>query len=137
MYSYIQKRECTTSNVAGKHEERFSRPNTAKHWTAVCCSSHYIFVADRHCVHVYSWTGRCIQTLSQQQLGIGKNDTMHAIQCNHDGTVLQLAKGDRRCVRSLHAYKVRPTFMSSYTTTLLLLGKGGENNINTPECDLC
>ena len=104
-----------TPMFAGKHDKHVSlayiRPEST-----VCCSAGYLFVAEHTpSVHLYSLTGVHIQTLSYQQLDLGENDCIHAIQCNHDGTVLQLAIGDRSAVRSLHAYKVRCTFILSHT----------------------
>ena len=78
----------------------------------VCCSADYIFVYEHgpRAVHVHSWTGLHIQTLSHQQLGVKEIKRISAIGCSNDGTVLQLATDD-----TLHACKVRCTFISPYT----------------------
>ena len=101
------------SNVAGEHENTFSINRTASACQAVCCCADYIFVAGsrfRATVHIYSWTGRRIKTLSPEQLGAEWKSDILAIQCNHDGTVLQLVteniKDDIFCDHSLCAYKV-------------------------------
>ena len=84
-------------DIVGKHEH--SVPLTYTPWSgksAVCCNADYIFVAEYYGnVHVHTWTGLYIQKLSLQ------GHYIHAIQCCHDGTVLQLAGGTH-----LHAYKV-------------------------------
>ena len=73
-------------------------------------------------VHVHSWTGLHIQEL-------GVRGDYYAIHCNNDGTILQLATK-----MSLHAYKVRCTFISSYTmhgcNGSPLLSESEVNNIN-------
>ena len=131
-------------NVAGEHEKTFEVAYTFIGLGNVCCCPDYILLADIYhaSVYVYSWTGHRIQTLSRRQLGIGKEDEILAIQCNHDGTVLQLVIGDRYAygVHSLHAYKVRSPFMLSYTTygciIRSLLSEGKENNISATACNL-
>ena len=127
---------CT--RIAGEHENAFeflvnvgARP--------VCCSPDCIFVAHEREVDVHSWTGHRITELSLEQLGITRD--ICAIQCNHDGTVLQLAGRDYDEVFSLHTYKVSSTFMLSYTSHGFiihpLLSEGKENNISAAECALC
>ena len=107
------------SNVAGKHEKHVSLQYKPIDWNAVCCSADYIFVVSNYlpAVHVYSWTGHHIQTLSHQQLGARKNHYIHTIQCNNDGTVLQLAMGGHSDVRFLRAYKERCSLILSYRST--------------------
>ena len=120
-------------NVAGKHEKHVSLPSKAG---LVCCSADYIFSSSQYgnlAVHVYSWRGVLIQTLSHQQLGIRKDHSISAIQCNKDGTVLQLAIVTRGG-RTLRAYKVRCSLMLSYTMYGFIgcsvLGEDEVNNIN-------
>ena len=93
------------SNVAGEQEKTFEVAYSLIDHGDVCCCPDYIFLAHYAgvSVHVYSWTGYHIQTLSHQQLGIWADDMIRAIQCNHDGTVLQLATGADHGVYSLHA----------------------------------
>ena len=97
----------------------------SKGFVHVCNSADYIFVVSSNNnsppeVYLFSQTGIHIQILSTQQLGVKKDDLIHAIKCNHDGTVLQLAIGDSNSVHSLLAYKVRYTFMLSFTSPRLL-----------------
>ena len=122
------------SNVAGKHVKHVSLPYEAD---LVCCSADYVFSSYRYgnpAVHVYSWRGVLIQTLSPQQLGIRRDHKIRVIQCNKDGTVLQLVTRGGRGLHTLRAYKVRCSLMLSYTTHGFIgcsvLGKGGVNNIN-------
>ena len=127
------------SNVAGKLEEDIRLPYKPIAKKAVCCSTDYIFVTSRDPIAVqvhHSRTGLHIQTLSHQQLGVRQNSYIHANQCNHDGTVLQLAIGDGLAVRSLHTYKVRCTFIISRTThsfiVRLLLVRVNETSLLPP-----
>ena len=105
-------------NVAGEHEKTFQLDLVLVGGHEVSCCPDYIFVTIIYPVSmdVYSWAGCHIQTLSDEQLDIGKDDMIHEIQCNHDGTVLQLVIGDRDRVHSLHAYKVRFSFLLSSIT---------------------
>ena len=125
---------CT--RTAGEQENEFGVDYVAH---AVCCSPDSIFVAERWGVDVHSWTGHHITRLHGQQLGITRD--IWAIQCNHDGTVLQVAGLDRSGVSSLHTYKVSSTFMLSYTLhgfiIRSLLSENKENNVSTMECALC
>ena len=112
----------TLSNVAGKHKRQVKLHYDHSHGVrdychCVCCSADYIFVGSHFpaVVHVCSWTGIHIQTLSQNQLGFDEDHSwIHAIQCNHDGTTLHLATGssDEVLKLSLQSYKVRWTFLS-------------------------
>ena len=97
-----------TFMISGKHEHYVRLLYEVSKRNAVCCSADYIFVNDGS-VHVYSWTGLDIQTLSPQLLGV--KGRINAIQCTHDGNILQLASGDTNDVCSLHAYKVSCSFL--------------------------
>ena len=127
-------------NVAGA--KILKGPYISTRYSDVCCCPDYIFLAEKYdaSVQVYSWTIHHIQTLSDQQLGIEKEDKIRAIQCNHDGTVLQLVIGDHIRVHSLHAYKVRSPFTLSYTThgfiIRSLLSEDKEKCISATGCDL-
>ena len=101
--------------IAGEHEKTFSLGHATRGGHDVCCSCSpdYIFVSNISfaSVEIYSWTGHHIKTLSEQQLDIGKEYHIRDIQCNHNGTVLQLVIGGGHGVHSLHAHKVRSTML--------------------------
>ena len=76
-------------NVVGKHEHSVSLTYRPCRYNAVCCNADYIFVAgDDGSVHLHIWKGLHIQELS-----VHSSDA-YAIQCSHDGTILQLATED-------------------------------------------
>ena len=83
-------------DIVGKHKHSVPLTYSPNIWNAVCCNADYIFVAGiRGDVHIHTWMGLHIQTLPLNLYYI------RAIQCSHDGTVLQLAT-----ISSMHAYKV-------------------------------
>ena len=100
-------------DIVGKHERSVRLTYTPEVSDAVCCNADYIFVSDDYDgnVRVYTWTGLYIQKLSVP------GDHIHAIQCCHDGTVLQLATYESR-VTHLRAYKVSYISMTFCTHTL-------------------
>lgn len=81
---------------------------SAKWANAVCCSADHIFVAGKGtaAVHVFTWTGAYICSLSHDLLGLGELDLIYAINCSRGEPVLQLAVGHAGVTKSLHAYKV-------------------------------
>ena len=88
-------------DIVGKHEHSVSLTYTPCRRNAVCCNADYIFVAEYDGnVHVYTWMGLHIQKLSLH------SSYICAIQCSHDGTVLQLATRDGFSATCLLAYKV-------------------------------
>ena len=102
-------------DIVGIHEHSVPLTYTPGVWNAVCCNADYIFVAALKAdVHVYTWTGLYIQKLSVQ------GDDISAIQCCHDGTVLQLATSEHDWTH-LHAYTVSYISMTFCTTHIVLL----------------
>ena len=78
---------------------------------AVACNDSHIFVADSAPgggVHIHTWSGQHIQSLSRHQLGLQEDDTIWAIHYSSPDMTLQLAIGDcdSGTVNSLHACKV-------------------------------
>ena len=84
-------------------------------FSAVTCSSFHVFVADSAPgggVHIHTWSGHYIQSLSHKQLGLQEDDCIWAINCNEEFLIrdptLQLAVGDygSESVHSLRACRV-------------------------------
>ena len=101
-------------DIVGKHEHSVPLTCIPRFRNAVCCNAAYIFVAgDDGNVHVHTWEGFYIQKLSLQ------GHDIVAIQCCHDGTVLQLAKHSVLSAPHLRAYKV--SYSMTFCTTHIVL----------------
>ena len=76
-------------------------------WNAVTCSPDHIFVSTySSSIYIHTWSGRPIQSISQQQLGLQEDQLIQAIKYNNTDRTLHLAVGYAGDVRSLHVYKV-------------------------------
>ena len=93
--------------VAGRHIEHISLNFSPVFENGVSCTTNRIFVATLFPagINIYTWKGVHIQTLSHQDLGLERSNTINALQCTTNGALLHLAVGKLVC-RSLHAYRV-------------------------------
>ena len=94
---------------AGRYIEHLSLNFCPLLQNGVCCTANRIFVAGCYPsdIYIYTWKGVHIQTLSHQDLGLETSDTMKALQCSTNGTLLHLAVDkNTSSVNSLHAYRV-------------------------------
>ena len=111
----------TFFKIAGKHRQHISLPYIAERSNAVCCSGDYIFMAgqDPAGVHIHTWTGLHIQSLMQYDVGLERNDRIHALQCSANGSILQLAVHGFRRESLLNAYKVNCTSLIPHYEKLI------------------
>ena len=85
----------TGSRIVTRHHIKLPYLPALRH--AVMCNNHAILVAARYpaALHIHSWSGQHLQTLTHQQLGIQEDDEIWAAAYNDRRQTLQLATGDR------------------------------------------
>ena len=94
--------------VVGKHCH-IALKYTTQYFNAICCNANNIFLASKYPpgIHIYTWKGVHVQALSHQDLKIQRRDIIQEINCDADGTFVQMAVGrNNSTVNALLAYKV-------------------------------
>ena len=95
-------------NAAGEHMQRVVLPYLARWRNAICCTKEYIYVASWKpaAIHIHTWSGLLLQTLSHQELNIDEGARIHAVNCDVAGNTLMLTAGQKYRTKTLHAYRV-------------------------------
>ena len=63
-------------------------------------------IIDSAAIHIHTWSGCHLQTLSRQELNLNERAHIRAVNCDVAGNTLILAAGRNFITHCLHAYRV-------------------------------
>ena len=109
----------TGSRIVTRHHIELPYHPARDH--AVMCNNNAILVAAWYpatALHIHSWSGQRLQTLTRQQLGIQEDDRIHAAAYNDRRQTLQLATGNRTSMRVDRLYSCSVSHSTSPYTHL-------------------
>jgi hypothetical protein len=95
------------TNISGKPALHVPLAYEPAFPSAVTACAEYIFVGQRNppSVHMYSWQGEALATVSHEALGLEEGACMRGLWWT-EGEVLILASGEGKTVHALSGYRV-------------------------------